>query len=224
MADQYVQTVSGTGTTTVQVTLNGVVAGNALVAFGWDGGGTGNPATATCSDAQGSYTAQATTAGRDANSVFIKAFVLENANSGTHSPTLTLPTGDAAAINLAEIGASGAGSTSGENAASQSGPGTTNDAVSSGSVTVTGACTIVAVSADTAVVDVTKEPASGTGFTSRDSGANTTIGSWRLESGAFSSNHAGTFTAITGTDQFITAAVAIKNPAGSSNQLMWVKG
>lgn len=214
MADQYIQTAEGSGTTTAVATLNSVVAGNAIVAFLFDGSNLSGPTTHTVADGQGSYTSQGSSALDTSNAVWVQPFVLENANAGTHTITGTINTGDACYLRVVEVGASGAGSFSGANSQFQSAPGTVADVVSSGSVTITAAATLMAMSTDTASVVPSNEPTAGTGFTSRDNNANGTIGAWRLESKALAANAAGTFTAVTGTDNYVTAAVAILNGAG----------
>lgn len=213
MSDNYLQNAEGSGTQTAVATLNSVTAGSAIVAFLWDGSGTAT--VNTVADGQGSYTAQGPSAFDNVNNVWLQPFVLENANAGTHTITGTIDATEACFLKVAEIGASGAGSFSGASSLQQTSPGTVADAVSSGSVTVTGAATLVAMSTDSASVATSDEPAAGTAFTSRDNNANGTIGAWRLESKAVAANGAATFTAITGTDRFVTAGVAILNGAGA---------
>lgn len=221
MSDQFLQTTNGNGSGSASLTLTSVTAGSAIVVFAFDGS-TGS--TATVSDAQGSYGAKAPAAGPDANGVWGEPFVLENANAGTHNITVTTTGGNSTFAVATEVGSSGAGAFSGANSAAQSSPGTGTDAISSGSVTVTGTCTLLAMSTDSAVVNVVDEPAVGTGFTSRASGASAVIGSWTLESKSVAANAAGTFTAILGLSQYITAAVAIKNSGGATFSPGWATG
>lgn len=213
MSDQYLQNAEASGTTTAVATLNGVTAGSAIVAFLWDGSNAAGPTTHTVDDGT-AYTSRGPSALDNVNAVWVQGFVLENAGSGTHTITGTIDTGNACFLKVVEVGASGAGSFSGANSQFQNSPGTGADVVSSGSATVTAAATLIAMSTDSSSVAPSDEPAAGTAFTSRDNNANGTIGAWRLESKAVSAAAAGTFTAITGTNRFVTAAVAILNPAG----------
>lgn len=218
MSDNYLQNAEASGTTTAVATLTLVTAGSSIVAVLWDGSGAAS--IHTVADGQGSYTAQGPSAFDNVNNVWVQVFVLENANAGTHVITGTIDASAACFLKVVEVGASGAGAFSGANSLQQTSPGTGADALSSGTVTVTGAATLIAMSTDSASVNTADEPAAGTGFTSRDNNANGTIGAWRLESKAVAADAAGTFTANTGTDRFVTAAVAILNGGGGGDTLM----
>lgn len=210
MSDNFVQQASGLGTTTCTATLAGVISGNTIVAFLFNGGATGG--ITGVSDAQGAYIIEGPQGTDPTNAVRGQAFVLQNANAGSHVLTGTVQAGESCFIIAIEVGSSaGASAFSGANAALSVAPGTGADAISSGSVTVTGASTLVAFSTDTGSVATADEPILGTGFTSRTNNTNTTIGAYRLESKAVAANAAGTFTANTGTDRFVALAVAILN-------------
>ncbi len=214
MSDNYVQSGANTGTTTVAVTLTGVVAGNTLVAFLGDGT-TSGPGTHTASSNNGGSLTAGGTATDSGDAVWFGCFTLPNANSGSHTVTGTLDSGNGAFMIVAEIGSTaGASSVTDTKAVHQSAPGTGTDALSSGTVTISAASTLVAFSADTASASTSDEPAAGTGFTSRVNAANGTIGAYRLTTKALSSSAAATFTAITGGDQFITFGVSVLNAAG----------
>jgi hypothetical protein len=213
MLDQYIQTAEASGSGSAVASLT-VSAGSAIVAFLWDGSNSSGPTTHTVSDAQGSYTPIGPSALDASNAVWVQVFVLENANAGSHTITGTVDTGNACYLRVAESGSSGVGAASGANSLFQSGPGGATDAITSGSVTVTAAATLIAMSTDSGQVSIVDDPATGTGFTSRDNNANSTIGSWRLESKAVAANAAGTFTAVLGLDNYVTAAVAILNSGG----------
>lgn len=214
MSDNFVQKSNGSGTTTAVATLNGVVAGNTIVAFAFNGT-TSVPTVLSVADGQGSYTAQGARALDGVDNVVGQGFTLVNANSGTHTITATTDTGGACFIEVVEIGTvSGSSAFSGANQQHQAAPGTGTDAVSSTSVTITAAATLVGFSTDSASVTPADEPAVGTGFTGRDNATNATIGAFRLETGDFPANQAATFTANTGTDQFLTFGIAILNGGG----------
>jgi fibronectin-binding autotransporter adhesin len=215
MSDNFVQQGFNSNTTTCVATLAGVVAGNSIVAFLFNAG-TGGGITGV-SDGQGAYTIEGPQATDSTNNVRGQAFVLQNANAGSHTITGTVQTGDNCVIIVVEVGSSaGVSAFSGANSQFQSGPGTGTDAVSSRSVTVTGAATLIAFSTDSSSVNVADEPAVGTGFTTRLNNTDSSIGAYRLESGAVAANIAGTFTANTGTDNFVTLAVAILNSSGAA--------
>ena len=216
MSDQFVpgQVVSNFNTAAgpgnVAVTITGVTAGSTLVAFALNGSRIA-PVTHTVSDGQGSYTAQDTPITDATNLIWAQAFTLTNANAGSHTVTAQFDTNDHCFIAVAEVLAPTVSPVSGAKGAFQNNPGTGANALSSGTVTVTAAATMVMFSADTASTATSDEPT--TGDTSRANNANVAIGAWRLSSKAVSANAAGTFTAVTGTHQFVTLAVAILNPS-----------
>lgn len=213
MADQFVQYGEGsTGTTTDSVTLTGVTAGNTIVAFLWSGSDSA-PASASVADGQGSYTLRGSSAADGVNAVWVQGFVLENANAGSHTITGTLPSGTATFIAAVEVQGPTSGAYSGGNALFTSNPGTGTDAISSGSATISAAATLIGMASDTATVNVAAAPAVGTGFTSRTANANSTIGSYRVETKAASSNSAATFTAASGQggSNYVAVAIAILN-------------
>lgn len=219
MSDNFVQKSSGTGTTTAAVTLNSVVAGNAIWAVFING--QNSAATLSVSDGQGAYTALNSSVSDATDNVTGQGFLLLNANAGTHTITGTTNSGQACEIHVMEIGTTaGLSALAGSNSASQTNPGTGANAVSSGSMTISAAATVAGFSTDSHSTNPTDEPAVGTGFTTRDNGASTTIGAFRHESGAFATNQAATFTAITGTDTFLTFGVAILNAAPPAGGLL----
>lgn len=213
-ADNFVQQNSGSaGATTCSATLTSVVAGNTIVAYLFNGGSTSGGITGVA-DAQGAYTSKGPAPADAVDAVVGQTFVLQSATSGTHAITGTV-TNTACEIFVVELGTTaGASAFSGANGAFQSSPGTGTDAVSSGSATITGAATLLAFSVNTPVGNVpADEPAVGTGFTSRASGADNVIGAWRLSSKAASSSAAGTFTAASGqgASSYITFGTGILN-------------
>lgn len=152
--------------------------------------------------------------GPDGNSVWVQVFEFKNTAAGTPTVSFSWTGGGTGYLQIFEVGTSDTTTASTVNGSMQSAPGTGTDAVTSGAVTISGASTLIATSADTNSINATDEPTAGTGFTARANGTNNAIGAWRTESGAFSSNQAGTFTAVTGGDTFVTIAVAVPN--GSS--------
>lgn len=216
MADNFVQQVTGTAAgPNPAATLTGVVAGNSLVAFLLNGDAVGS--IAGVSDGQGAYTAKGSLIDDTTNAVEMQVFILQNANSGTHVVTGSCPSSAGSQITVVEVGTTaGASAYSGVNGAFQSAPGTGANAISSGSVPVTAAATLVAFSTDSSSTSTSNEPTVGTGFTTRNNGANGFVGAFRLESIAAAANAAGTFTAPTGTDNFVTAAIAILNAASGT--------
>lgn len=210
MADQFAQDGSNTGTTSVQVILSGVAAGNTLIAFALDGSTTA-PATKTVSDGQGSYTALGTPITDATNNIWAQAFYLTNANAGSHTVTATFDATNSVFLCVVEVQGSG---TPTSNAQVQANPGGTTDIITSGSVTIASAATLIGFSADTSTVGSGNIPLAGTGFTSRDSNFNSAIGSWRLETLAASANAAATFTRNAAiADNFATLGVAVVNAA-----------
>lgn len=222
MADQFVQAgTGGTGTTTVTDTLASVVAGNSLVAFAFIGNSTA-PATHTCADAQGSYTEQTGTglpATDTGNTIWSNIYVLANANAGSHTVTFTGDAGNAVFVALVEV--QGPTSSPVENArgADQVSPGTGTDALTTGALTIAQAVTLLGFLNDNTSTVGTNTPVTGTGFTSRKTGVNTTMGEWRIESVGVSANTAVTGTAVVGGDSFISLGIAIKN-SGVTDTLM----
>lgn len=218
MSDQFVQAgTGGTGTTTATDTLTSVVAGNALIAFAFNGTTT-NPAAHSCADAQGAYTAQtgtglpATDAG---GNIWANIFVLANANAGSHTVTFTSDSGTSVFVVLVEVTAPTASPVEGAaRGADQVNPGTGTDALTTGALTISQAVTLLGIVNDCLSVTGSDTPAAGTSFTSRQTGNNSVMGVWRIESQGVAANAAVTGTAITGTHDFITLGIAIKNTGG----------
>lgn len=216
MSDLWVQEATGTGTGTAVATLNGVVAGNLIAVHAWCGNNLA-PSPFGVADAQGSYTQKGPSASDSTNNVFGRNFVLEAANSGTHTITLTAGGSDTLLIKAREVGTGGANPAYVDAVANfQNSPGTGAGAVTSGNLAVTVASTIVSMASDTASVSASDEPTAVSG-TARDAGTSGVIGAYRSQSQAAASSAAGTFTAITGTHQFIDLAIAVLNaPAAAS--------
>lgn len=209
----YVQHAVGAagGGTTDTATLTGVIAGNTIAVYGFDGNSlSAGPSSVV--DGQGSYTAQGT-AVATGDFVAGRIFTLQNANAGTHA---IVATATVAFLVAVEMSAPTSGAI-GTNAAAQSNPGTATDALSSGSVAVSASATLGAFAVDTAVVDVTKCPAAGTGFAALGNAANSVIGSWRLSAKTVAANAPALATAVTGTDNFITLGAAILNSGVVAN-------
>lgn len=222
MSDGYIQrAVSGGGSSAQSATLAGVAAGSRIVVFAFYGSGT--PGSPAVSDSQGSYTAiMAAPVGPDPNSVWIQTYELKNANAGSHTPSFSWTGGGSGFIVAVECAADASTASTGS-AADQASPGTGANALSSGSITISAASTVLSVAVDTSSISTTDEPSVGTSpfsFTSRDAGANSVIGAWRLQSAAGSSSGAATATAITGTDNFITVGVAVLNSGAVADTLM----
>lgn len=215
MADQFVQVATeGSGTTTAVVTITGVAAGSTLAAFLFDGSVSSTPAINTVvSSVNGAFTAGATDVD-GTNFVWGRVFTLQNASAGSHTITGTLTVGGAADLFVVEVQGPATSAVSDTKAQFQNAPGTANDAVSSLSLTIPSAATIIGISTDSASASSSNEPTIGTGFTSRANGANGTIGAWRIESKAASSAAAATFKAVAGGDNYVTLAAAVLNGAG----------
>jgi hypothetical protein len=212
----YVQSSSGTGTTTAAATLNGVAGGSTLVAFAWVGSNSA-PTTHTVADGQGSYTAQGSAVTDVGNSIWVQTFVLQNANSGTHTATFTSDSGASVEIQLVECTAPTSSAIVGTAVgANQNSPGTTTDGLSSGNITIAQNVTLLGAASDTSNVSTSDEPTAGTGFTSRLAAADSVIGSWRIESKSVSATASATFTAVVGTSRFITIAIAVAEPAAQA--------
>lgn len=204
MAVLQVAVGSASGTPTDTATLTGVTAGSTILAFGWDGA---THTVLTVADGQGSYTAQDAEVGPNGNTCTARAFTLLNANAGTHAVVVT--TGVAGFIVAVELSAPAAGAVAAKGA-SQTG----TAALSSGNVTVSGSSTLVAMSADTSIVNAADEPSLGSGFSNVANGVNGVMGSWRVESKSVTVDTAGTFTGNTPAHNFITVAAAILEPLG----------
>lgn len=207
------QVVKATGTTSFTATMNNVTGGGALVAFLTDGSNASGPTTHTVSDAQGSYTAQGPSALDGTNAVWMQPFVLVNPTPGTHVITGTINTGDLGDLYVVEMDGGGF---SGANSNFQSSPGAGADAITSGSVTVSGPGRLIGMSTDSSTATAGQEPNEGTGFTSVVHDVSSIIGSWRIETKAVAANAAATFTAVTGTHNFVSGAVAVLNASGPS--------
>lgn len=216
MSDNYIQHNEGVGGTGSDVATFGlaVTAHSTIVAWVWAGG---NPAVLTCSSSNGgAMTAQAAQQTDATNGPSARQFVLQDANAGTHTITGTDSNGNNVFIVIVEIGSTGASAVSGSASAFQASPGAGTDAITTGTVTVTGNATLVSMACDTGAVSGTAEPVAGTSFTSRLSGNNGILGSYRMETRAVAANAAGTFTAGStgGSDPGMSFAVAILNTAG----------
>lgn len=224
MSDNHVQTVSRSNfsdTTTSAVTVTGVVAGNTLVAFFFDGLSATLPGTFTVSSSNGgSFGAAKATAADATNQVFGGVFVLQNANAGSHTITGTTTASHSTWIAVVEVGTSGAATAYADaKAAFQSNPGAGANVLSSGSLTIAAAATLVAFSVDTGSTTGSDEPTAGTSpiaFTSRDNNASSTMGAYRLSTGAASANAAATAGPVTTAHPFITLGAAILNAAGAA--------
>lgn len=211
MSDNYVQKNSAGGVGTAVATLTGVTAGNAIVAFFFNGTSS-TPTALSVADGQGAYTAQGARALDASDNVVGQGFTLLNANAGSHTITGTTDGGASCFIEVIEVGTvAGASAFSGANQLHQSAPGGGTDALTSNSATATGAATLVGFSTDSASVTSTDEPNAGTGFTSRDNNTSGVIGAYRLETKAIAANAAATFTAPTGSHEFLTFAIVILN-------------
>jgi trimeric autotransporter adhesin len=217
--DGFVQKATGTAAgPNPSATLNSVALGNALVAFLLNGDAAGS--ISGVSDGQGAYAVKGSLLDDTVNAVELEVFLLLNANAGTHVITGSCPSSAGSQITVVEVATtSGASAYSDVNGAVQASPGTGANAVTSGSVAVGAGSTIIAFSTDSASTATADEPAVGTGFTTRDNGANSFIGAFRLETGAFAAANGGTFKANTGTDRFVTAAIAILNGPGPAAAL-----
>lgn len=214
MSDNYIQSAtSGGGASAQSATLTGVTAGSRIVAYAYYGSGT--PGSPAVSDGT-SYTAIFAAVGPDPNSVWVRAYELLNASAGSHTVSFTWTGGGSGFLIVVEVGADASTASTGV-AADQTSPGTGANALSSGSITISAASTVVSVAVDTSSISTSDEPTAGTSpftFTSRAAGANSVIGAWRLQTAAASSSGAATATAVTGTDNFITAGVAVPNAGG----------
>lgn len=212
MADQYLQSVenSGTGTVVVAITAS---AGSSFIAFLWDGASASPTVHTVASNVNGAFTAGNSDAD-GTNFVFGQVFTLQNVSAGAHNITGTLDGGSACFMRVVEVQAPATGAVSDTKAQFQNAPGTANDAVSSLTLTITGAATLVGMSTDSSSASTSDEPTIGTGFTTRANNANGTIGAWRLETVGIGSNAAATFKAVTGGHNFVTLAAAILNGAG----------
>lgn len=221
MSDNFVKLVSRTtsiDTTSTVVTVTSVTAGNSLVAFLFDGSNSA-PATHTVSDAQGSYTAQSSSQADGTNNVFGQAFVLANANAGSHTVTGLVTAGNSCWIAVVEVGSTaGAGAVSGSHSAFQSNPGTGANVLNSGSITISGAATVVSMAVDTSSAATSDEPTAGTSpftFTSRQNNAVSVQGAYRIQTAAAAANGAATAGPVTGTHNFMIFGVAILNAPAS---------
>lgn len=218
MADNFVQVSSGSGNTTAAATLLGVVAGNTIVACFGNGSSASPVALSVADPVNGAYTARGARASDGTNNVVAQFFTLSNANSGTHVITGTTDATNGCDIVVFEIGSTaGASSFSGANQAFQSAPGTGTDGLSSGSVTVSGTSTLLGISFDSSSTNTADEPATGTGFTSRANALSANCGVYRAETKSAAANAATTFTAITGSQNFLTFGIAILNASGGAS-------
>jgi hypothetical protein len=227
MSDLFVQVVTRTtnvDTTTSSVTVTSVVAGNTLVAFAFVGN-TSAPVLHSVADGQATYTAQGSALADGTNNVWGQAYVLENANAGSHVVTFTTSAGNSCWIGVVEVGSTGTGSTSGQNSAFQSGPAAGANTLTSGNATVTAAATLVGMSVDTSSAATSDEPTAGTSpiaFTSRQNNAVSVEGAYRIETAAASTNAAATAGPVTNAHNFMTFVVAILNTTSSAGNIAWV--
>src|SRR5690348_10023441 len=146
MSDQFIQAgAGGIGTGTATDTLTGVTSGSTLVAFAFVGSTT-TPVVHSCADSQGSYTQQAGTglpATDAANFIWAAIFVLPNANTGSHTVTFTSDAGTALFVVLVEVAAPTASPIEDAQGADQVNPGTGANALTTGSLAVTQADTLL---------------------------------------------------------------------------------
>lgn len=217
MSDQFVQAAAeASGVTAAIASITVVNAGATLVAFMFDGSVSSTPAVNTVvSSVNGAFSPGATDVD-GTNFVWGRVYTLANVSAGAHTVTGTLTTGGACDLFVVEVNGTPTSPVSDTKAQFQNAPGTANDAISSLSLTIPSAVTIIAFSTDSASASGANSPTVGTGFTTRGNGANSTIGAWRLESITASSNAAGTFKAVAGGDNYVTLAAAILNAAGAS--------
>lgn len=217
MTDFYVQSNSANtdpGTLTVTVVLTGVTAGNTLLAFSFNGSSTTSPPVV--GDGQSAtWTVRGSDIADVGDNVVGTIYQLDNANAGTHTVVGTVGVAEDLFLCVVEVATTAATPFSGTHGQFQSSPGTGAGAVSSGSMTVSAASTLVSFSTDSASLSAGNEPAAVSG-TSRLNGTAIAIGAWRLQTQAASAAAAGTFTAVAGADSYITLGVAILNgtPSG----------
>lgn len=213
MADNFVQIVATNtiGTTSRAESVTGVVAGNALVAFLWLG--TSAPTIHTVTDsAGGTFNAKGSPQPDASNGTWLQAYVLEDAAAGTHTVTGTSDSGISVNLYVVEVGVSGGGgSYSGASSNLQAVPTLTTDAITTGTITVSAASTLVAIAGETNTNSAPDEPAAGTGFTSRGVNTNANHGAWRIETKAAAANAAATFTSALTTAATLSFGVAILN-------------
>lgn len=207
--DNYVQSVCNFATSgVVTVSITGVVASNTLLGFAYNGNSATTPPTV--GDGQNATWPAKGAAVLDAtNLVAAQVYELDVATSGTHT-VVTNSLASGGFLCVVEVTTTATTPFSDAKGQHQAAPGTGAGALSTTSITVTSASTLVSLSTDTSIVNVVDEPTNVSG-TSRNSGTNVEIGSWRLQSQAASTSASGTFTAIIGTDDFVTMGVAIKN-------------
>lgn len=211
----FLQTLSAAGTTPLTVTLSGVVANSTLIAHAVDGSTTA-PGTHTVADGQGSYTQQGSAQTVTADTTWAAQYALIGANAGSHGVVFTLTAGNTVGGSVTELTGPSTNSipASGFNGAAQVSPGTATDALSSGSCSTTGSATLLGAIYDTHSLAASDEPATGTGFTSRDANVLSGVGAYRIETQSVSGAAPATATAITGTDNFITFGIMVLEPGG----------
>lgn len=213
MSDLFIQSVIGAdGSGTATATLSGVATGSALVAFFFDGAAVGGtePTTFTVSDGT-AYTPSVAGAGSSTNQVYGRIFYRTNVASGTHTITGTTSSNHGKVIAV-EVGATGVVVISDGKNQLQVNPGTGTDALTSGSLSIPGAATVIVFADDTSSLSSSDQPTAGTGFTLRNGATSNFIGAFNFGTGAFSSAHAATATAITSTaHEFLTFGIAILN-------------
>jgi hypothetical protein len=160
------------------------------------------------------------------NNVFGQAYVLQNANAGSHTVTGTVDSGAACWIAVVEIGSIAAGF-SGANSALQAAPGAGANILDSGVITVTGNATLVGFAVDTSSVTPSDEPTAGTSpivFTSRENNATTVMGAYRIFTAAAGANADVTAGSVTGAHRFMTFGVAILNGAVATQaNIAWIR-
>lgn len=221
MSDNFIQVVTrgtvATDTTTSSVTLTGVTAHSALVAFCFNGQNSA-PSTHTCGDGQNaSWTAQGSSQSDATNNVWGQCYVLEDANAGSHTVTFTTNSGNACWIGVVEVGSTAGSSVSGSGGNFQatltSGA---NTIFTSANVTVSAASTIVACACDTSSFGTGSSVTVGTSpftFTSRETNGVGVMGDYLIETAAAASSGAATAAANTNGLNYMILAVAILNTA-----------
>lgn len=225
MSDNFLNiSTLGSGTTTATATISTVTAGSTLVAFCFNGSNF-NPTAHSVSDGT-AYTA-GNSASDIANNIFAQVFYLQNVSSGSHSAVFTGDTGNGLDIYLVEIGTTaGASAVVDTKANDQIGVlgGAGANAIVSGSLSLSAACTIAAMSCDTTSANAGDEPSAGTSpftFTSRANAVTSNSGAGRVETAAGSANGDATFGVTSASPgNYVTIAIAVLNASGGTTGLM----
>lgn len=223
MSDGYTQlafndVATQGATSTVAATLNGVVAGSALIAFCWTGQ-TASPTSPQCTDAQGAYASQLASPPSDGpNTVWHQVYVLANANSGSHTATFQVSNNSSMAILLVEVAANSVTPSLGTPTGQlQSNPGTKNNVILPGAIDPAGTpSTLISAACMSSLASA--GPNGGTGFVQRTSGVSGVMGGYRLETIAAQVKMTPTYTAVAGTggQNFITSGLMIANKPSTS--------